>query len=58
MNKLFRDFFPKWLIRIKEILTSKTKNNQREDMSDQIDAILALLAASLRDDNINVNQMY
>lgn len=58
MNKLFREFFPKWLVRIKDILSSKTRSSQKEDMSDQIDAILALLAASLRDDEINIIQMY
>lgn len=58
MNKLFRDFFPKWLNRIKDIIYSKARNNQQEEMSDQIDAILALLAASLRDDVINVMKMH
>jgi len=56
MSQLFENFFPKWLSEIKQKFFRSRGN--REEESDQTDAIFALLTASLRDDEMNVAKMY
>ena len=57
MTKLFETFFPKWLHDIKQQFF-RSKGKGRDDESDQTDAILALLTASLRGDAMNVAKMF
>lgn len=54
MAVLFKDFFPKWLSEIKELVIYKTKSSATEIKTKQIDAILSLLRASLKDDKDNI----
>lgn len=53
---LFAEFFPMWLSEIKELIIYRTKrDNEVEDRSDQIDAIIRLITACLSGDDDNVD---
>lgn len=57
MTQLFTKFFPKWLNEIKYKFF-RAKGAASDESNDQADAIFALLTASLRDDQLNVDRMY